>query len=145
MKAKSRAVCICAGVIALSCLWPPAFASSLILLTGVTPDSREGDLAVVQEGRPNGCRYVGTIHETAHTASSFIEKALVAGRHVDITDLSIELTRRSCKNGETATVDILIPLSTSHSYLDIETDRLRPGYTPGDTVVAQADVKSPAP
>jgi hypothetical protein len=127
------------GVAAFTLLSTTASANEVILLTGITPNSKDGDSVRLQETGPGGCAYVGTFHDTSRTAASWAEKILVEGGG-RLTDWSIELTKKLC--GRTLTqMKAIVPLRESHTYADTN-GQIRTGYAPGDSVVKMKPIQA---
>lgn len=124
--------------VALALLSTTAGAADLIVTTGITQYSKDGDMVELRDTGPDGCIYRGVFHDTAHTASGFAEK-LIVQRGVRLTDWSIELTQKQCGRILSPT-KALIGLSQTHSYMDAN-GRIQPGYAPGDSVATVKPVQ----
>jgi hypothetical protein len=126
---------IAAGLAVVSLLATAAHATDLVLARPLYADTPDGERVVAQLAQFNGCEFIGTYHNTAHTVSSWAEKLMVAGG-AKLTDSSIELTTRRCGKHKTA-VDIIVPLSPMRVGVDNEAgdkmanyiDSLRHGET----------------
>lgn len=116
-----------------------AHASDLILLSGITTDSADGDAVALRETGLGGCMYAGSFHREPHPASSWIEKVL-AGSGVRLTNWSIDVTYKQCDRSGSqpateSSVNMTIPLDSTHKYLD-DLGRARLGYAAGDSVAS---------
>lgn len=131
----------CAAVVACAVFSTTASAADLILLTGISPSTKDGDQVQLRESGVGGCSYVGTFHDTSHSASSFAEKILVAGGE-RLTDWSIELTQKRCDR-ISASIRAVLPLSTEHRYVDADGHSWL-GYAAGDRVATTTPVHPPA-
>ncbi|MGF6996902.1 hypothetical protein [Paraburkholderia sp. GAS32] len=119
----------------------PASAADLILLNGITSANKDGDPVQLRETGHDGCSYIGTFHDTSHTASSWIEKVLVSGGE-RLTDWSIELTRKRCDRTVSPFKGV-VGLSKAHTYFD-DDGKKRPGYAAGDRVGVTTPIQAPA-
>lgn len=115
-----------------------AHASDLILLSGISAYSADGDAVALRETGAGGCMYAGSFHNKPHPASSWVEKVL-AGSGVRLTSWLIEVTEKRCGGPGSqpvlSPVNMTIPLDSSHTYLD-DLGRPQPGYAPGDSVAS---------
>ncbi|WP_454875104.1 hypothetical protein [Paraburkholderia xenovorans] len=127
------------GVAAFTLLSITASATEVILLTGITPYSKDGDPVQLRETGPRGCSYVGTFHDTSRTAASWAEKILVEGGD-RLTDWSIELTQKRC-DGTLSLMKAIVPLRKTHTYADTN-GQIRTGYAPGDSVAKMKPIQA---
>ncbi|HIH2744970.1 TPA: hypothetical protein ACYLN4_000636 [Burkholderia lata] len=115
-----------------------AHASDLILLSGITAYSADGDAVALRDTGAVGCMYAGSFHNKPHPASSWVERVL-AGSGVRLTSWLIEVTEKRCGGAGAQSVlspvNMTIPLDSTHTYLD-DLGRPRPGYAPGDSVAS---------
>jgi hypothetical protein len=118
-----------------------ANAADLILLTDVTSASTDGDPEALRETGKNGCRYVGKFRDTTHTATSWVEPALVADGD-RLSDWSIEMSTKGC-NGAVSPISAVVGLSKAHIYSDIADGKIRRGYRAGDRVGSTVSIQAP--
>lgn len=140
MKPKQKLTMQCGAAVAFVLLSTAAFAADLVLLTGLTPSSKDGDPVQLRETGPNGCSYVGTFRDTSHTVSSFAERILVAGGD-RLTDWSIELRQKRCDR-IVSPIKAVLGLSKTHTYVDAD-GQIRSGYAAGDRVATTTPIQAP--
>ncbi|WP_186214706.1 hypothetical protein [Burkholderia gladioli] len=111
-----------------------AHASDLILLSGISAYSADGEAVALRETGAGGCVYAGSFHNQPHPASSWVEKVL-AGSGTRLTSWLIEVTEKRCGGLGSQPVSMTIPLDSAHTYFD-DLGRPQPGYAPGDAVAS---------